>query len=686
MGYKMISGNPYFKDVIDDLDLKSAAIRFINHSCEDLKYNADITAREDREGRFEGVSLKKGQIPYNEQMEVDRLCLEYSLSRFLDTGNIQDAYNVYYCFIEIFIGNYHTSRKMIEFLSEFERNGSSLLMKHRDHYSHSVYVFALGLAIYETNPFYRSSYSSFYGKSIADISLKEGVGDLEKCAAHHFLEHWGLTSLFHDIGYPFELPFEQVENYFDQTPGESRNSDRRKASPYMSYNRMDRYTSLDSNTSEFLGALYGKKFLSTDDLFAYVIEQYLGNEYNLTKASIEVVLKAKPTSPDSFNYFMDHAYFSSITLFRELLRIGELIHGSDNKAHELTKDRIDCLVAILLHNSLFKFSISHYKEKFGKPLDMNLFPLAYLLMLCDELQVWDRTAYGRESKTQLHPMGCDFVFHQNGFIEAKYIFDEKEKRKIDKYLERWEQWKLDVKNAEVKKTPKLKSYDGFFMSDVDWSELGIEDNYSMISNIRKIVLLGNDTFNIHICVENREAKHYGRHRHTSDINVIDIFNLAVAIHNRSRISEVLENITDEMIGSFENLSLEYKLGCLCRAESFDDYLEKIGAFMSDKPVDCELLEAFTEEETAEIGRMEHLRWMRYHIDMGWKYGTDFIDKSDRERKRIHNLMIPGENITDEMINMHYDSLSEADKYKDTKPMNVMLLLLNEFDGIRIYRD
>ncbi len=30
---------------------------------------------------------------------------------------------------------------MIELLSEYEANGSGLLMKHRDHYSHSVYVF-----------------------------------------------------------------------------------------------------------------------------------------------------------------------------------------------------------------------------------------------------------------------------------------------------------------------------------------------------------------------------------------------------------------------------------------------------------------------------------------------------------------------------------------------------------------
>ena len=94
---------------------------------------------------------------------------------------------------------------MVELLSEYELNGSSLLMKHRDHYSHSVYVFALGLAIYETNPAYRALFRAFYALETAP----------EAEAAHRFLEYWGLSALFHDIGYPFELPFEQVLSYFE---------------------------------------------------------------------------------------------------------------------------------------------------------------------------------------------------------------------------------------------------------------------------------------------------------------------------------------------------------------------------------------------------------------------------------------------------------------------------------------
>ena len=96
---------------------------------------------------------------------------------------------------------------MIELLSEFEANGSALLMKHRDHYSHSVYVFCLGLAIYKSNEIFRKTYKEYY--KISD----------EKDASAHYLKFWGLSSLFHDIGYPFELPFEQVSSYFEVEGG-----------------------------------------------------------------------------------------------------------------------------------------------------------------------------------------------------------------------------------------------------------------------------------------------------------------------------------------------------------------------------------------------------------------------------------------------------------------------------------
>ena len=185
-------------------DLKSSALRFLHERCEELKFDADIEQKEEETEELQGTSLKPNQIPYNMQMDLNRLCLEKSLERFIDSGVAEDAYDVYYCFLEIFFGHYGKSKKMVELLSEFESNGSSLLMKHRDHYSHSVYVFALGLAIYETNSVYRQKFNEFYEKEL------NGENQKDRKAANLFLEFWGITSLFHDIGYPFESPVQKA--------------------------------------------------------------------------------------------------------------------------------------------------------------------------------------------------------------------------------------------------------------------------------------------------------------------------------------------------------------------------------------------------------------------------------------------------------------------------------------------
>ena len=355
---------------LERTDLKSAALRFLHERCEELKFDASIEMEEDETGNFRGMSLKPDQIPYNMEMDVNRLCLERALERFIDSGVAEDAYDVYYCYLDIFFGHYGKSKKMVELLSEFESNGSSLLMKHRDHYSHSVYVFALGLAIYETNSAYRRKFKEFYGLD------PDGGKDGERKAANLFLEFWGLTALFHDIGYPFELPFEQIISYF-----EVDNRERGKGIPYIAFHDTDALTVLGDEAKKRFYTLYKKKFSTITEVLAHDIAKKLGGRYKITEEKMLEVLTSKPAEPNEFGYFMDHAYFSACRLYRELeTSVGvSCINGI----------HVDALSAIILHNSLYKFSVAYYKDKDKKkrrgPLRMEEHPLAFLLMLCDEL-------------------------------------------------------------------------------------------------------------------------------------------------------------------------------------------------------------------------------------------------------------------------------------------------------------
>ncbi len=162
-----------------------------------------------------------------EQKSSDKLCFENSLKQFLESGRKEDAFTVYFCFSEIFklFGQgYDNTKKLLELLSDHEYHSGALLSKHRDHYSHSVYVFALGISIYANDSFFRKSYLDFYG-----------LEDNGK-SAFNFLKHWGLVALFHDIGYPFQLAHEQVKTYAEEVWGKDN-----KANPYVSYGNLKEF-------------------------------------------------------------------------------------------------------------------------------------------------------------------------------------------------------------------------------------------------------------------------------------------------------------------------------------------------------------------------------------------------------------------------------------------------------------
>ena len=664
MAYKMLDDKRIKQKKYLDNTLESAAISFIREHCEGLRFDSTkAISRDDAQMDFSGTSLKKDQIPFNMEKDIDRLCLENSVDYFLKSGKKEDAFNVYFCYLEMFVGDYNKTRRMIELLSEFEANGSGLLMKHRDHYSHSVYVFILGLAIFESNSVFRESYKKHY--CIED----------EHEAAAHYLKYWGLTSLFHDIGYPFELPFEQVCSYFE-VGGDSRNE-----RPFVSYNELERFVSINGNISEKLSKVFnGKEISDTNELFAYILAEKLGSVYNFTESQMLEVLHNKPTHPDKFNHFMDHAYFSATVLFNKLFCEMGL---------EIDMAYLDALTAILMHNSLYKFSIANYKGVGNKPFKSELHPLAYMLMLCDELQCWDRVAYGRNSKRELHPMGCTFDFSNNG-VKAVYQYDAREVAKINLFKDEYIEYLQDTKNGKNKKAPKLKAYSEMYIKNNEKS--GFQED------IERIVDLQGIEFSVETGLRERDEN--TRNRYISDSKFINLYNFAIVLHGRWK-NEIWKNakangqeekllnddsIMKEFTDDFKGISLEYKLSNINQAKGFARYLNEIGCFYTDKSVDYELIEKFSDDELVHIGVLEHQRWLQEHYDMGWTYGT--LDKGKREQERRHEDMIPdftGFEVTEEIAKKNYARLDKATQDLDKEPMECMLSMLKLFDGLRIYR-
>lgn len=643
--------------------LEQAALAFIREDCEGLRFDAH-KATDIRDGNldFEGTSLKANQIPYNMEKDIDRLCLENAVDRFLKSGRKEDAFDVYFCYLEMFVGDYEKTRRMIELLSEFEANGSGLLMKHRDHYSHSVYVFTLGLAIYESNAFFQETYRKFY-------DLK----DRQK-AACHFLQYWGLASLFHDIGYPFELPFEQVASYFEV------DGDKREERPFVAYHGLDSFIAIDEEVRASLKeVISGRDFADTNELYAYLLADRLAATYGFTESRMLEYLTEKPTRPDKFNHYMDHAYFSASVLFKKLF--GEM-------KCTLNRESLDALTAILMHNSLYKFCIAHYKSERNIRFQAKFHPLAFMLMLCDELQCWDRTAYGRNSKKELHPMGCIFDFSDNK-VKAVYLFDEKEMAKINGFKDAYIEW---LQERPQEKAPALKAYSAMYIRQKGMS--GFQEDIERIVDLTEMKL----TVETGLAANSRGADR----GYLSDSNFINLYNFAVILNGRwdnaqwkqakkaGREEKFLadEEAMEKFLESFKGLSLEYKLYNINQAKAFAGHMAKIGCFYTDKPVDFELVEGFSAEDLVKIGVLEHQRWLQDHYAMGWIYGTP--KKEERDFLRQHKDMVPefGEGQVDvsaEVAKENYERLDLAEQNKDTEPMECMLAMLKMFDGIRIYR-
>lgn len=568
---------------------------------------------------FSNLSRLSRTLPTKKR---DIECLHKSLETFLQTGAKEDAFIVYFCFCEIhklFGEGYDNTKKLLDLLADHEYHSGELLAKHRDHYSHSVYVFALGLAIFANNKTYRQTYCEFYDYSDYD-SYSE------------FLRYWGITSLFHDIGYPFQLAHEQIKQYCCELWGNSQ------ANPYVSYGNFDNFISIKDNEREVI-ASYDNNELSNvkniNEILAYAVNLRLG----YSKKEIEEKLYSRVLVQPNF---MDHGYFSSVLILKQLL--------SSNGLH-LNKAIMDVLSAILLHNNFNKYDIPN-----SRSISLNEHPLAYLMILCDELQNWDRYAYGKISKRD--PIAYDIRLNiDDNAIRVNYIFDKTT---------------VSIGNTIRSNKSFEEIQSRIFTTQIIGGEIGDKNYKGFISP------------NIELAAYAEEKAKIKKHTLTfSDSNLVNLYDFAVAIH--ASYLNLCNESSHSLNMLFGELPLEFKISNILLAKSYSQKLELINCFYSDKELDYPIVEDIEIDENGSadsanleiLSRNEHVRWVREKIKLGWKYGISGIDFSsieERNNKKLHNCLIP------------YELLTEEDKNKDREAIkNIIPMLRKIGSNIKVYR-
>ncbi len=373
----------------------------------------------------------------------------------------------------------------------------------------------------------------------------------------------------------------------------------------------------------------------------------MGEKYQCAKEDLTQLLSNRATN-DHYEtaknapyLYMDHAYFSGLILTKKYLNTLSCLNDINNA-------KMDAIVAITLHNSLFKFSIKG-KEAPSLALDDGT-PLAYMLMLCDELQCWNRISFGQNSRNDVFPFGFDLKFNETGII-CTYMYD------------------MNIRQA----------------SELSKSFINL-NNGKFKNNINEIIELDTGIscdFKVDFNHKNQNPPNYMSHA-----NYLNIYDFALVLngrysyscdrlHVKSTKQEILA-LKDDMVRLFDELSLEFKLSNIAQAKGFAKHLDAIGCFYSAAPTHFEQLSEFTNDELRIISDLEHTRWMDEKIAMGWKYSTDYnMDKADKNRdrnyKRLHKDIIA------------FGELTEEDIAKDSEPMKFMVELLSIFDGLRIYR-
>ena len=542
----------------------------------------------------------------------DQICFKNAIEKFLSTGKKEDAFTVFFCYCEIFkiFGKgYENTKILLETLSDHEYHSGELLSKHRDHYSHSVYVFLLGLAVFSNDAYFKNIFINLY-------HLNDDTFVFAK-----FLRYWGMCSLFHDIGYPYQLVHEQIKNYNEEIWG--RDEDRL----YVSFGNLASFLKLTEEEIKNLNQQFHKSFSNINELLAFGLK--LHENY-----STELVTPLLEKRIINQSNFLDHGYFSSVILLKKLLR-----HKQSISPFEL-----DVLTAILLHNNFNKYDFKAVSPEEVHRISIQEHPLAYLLILCDELQIWDRLPYGKISKRD--PIAWDFeIAIGTNQILVNYFFES--------YIIKEPNGSVRV-NESYRKLQENKVVQSI-MSYID----------SPVKIITKATQKDKE----------RKGKTY-----LSDDNFINLCDFAKAIH--ASYLEKCEEISAEYINrSFGELSLEFKISNIEQAKSYAEKLELINCFYSSKLLDYPIVNRISDDSFSKSGgdnigflaREEHTRWVREKLKQGWCYGTDYTTTEERNDKKIHRSIIP------------YDFLPDKEKAKDELMVQNLIPLLQKFDSnIKIY--
>lgn len=362
--------------------------------------------------------------------------LKATIDVFLEFESTYTAYEVYENFLMIYqitpedksevdetdpkslISEPNTLLKLVKMMKKYEETTGDLINRQRDHFIHSVNVFVLGLAIYAQNENYRQIFKEYILDN--EFYQKYYKTPDKKFSDEEFLYRWGIASLFHDIGYPFEIVGKQIDKIIeDGVNSISVNYDVDAHVDYRDFNEFNAIVKIHPyDYADIFRSRYDETkvldLFKPTDIMAHKIQMDFGLNIHEYKKLIRHLNNFVKYMNDKG--FIDHGYFSAILVLNSY---GKLIQKYADKDKDFFfYPIVDSATAILLHNYYNK-TLQSDLFKLGK-MDPSESPISYLLIFCDELQEWNRRPYGLLDKKKNHVNDFDVEIDDEKII-VRYI-------------------------------------------------------------------------------------------------------------------------------------------------------------------------------------------------------------------------------------------------------------------------
>ena len=578
--------------------------------------------------------------------------LKAGIDVFLDNENSYNAYEIYRTFFMIYqitaedksendgkviniVKEPNTLLDLVKIMKKYEESTGDLIEKQRDHFIHSVNVFLLGLAVYAQNRRYREYFKGYVLKSTYEKYYRLENGDFSH---EEFLYRWGVAALFHDIGYPVEIIGKQLKKFIND--GVKSISPTYGADTAIDFKDFNEFNTLVKMKSDFADD-YTKIFPEAKFLNLFKPTDIIAHKISTDLDGVNVNDVSKHL--DNFvNYmgelgFIDHGFFSCILVLNSY---GYLIQKYAKNKDFFFYPIVDSASAILLHNY---YRNVLQKDPFNlKELHPSQSPLAFLLILCDELQEWNRQPFGIKDKQKGHVNELLLKIDDDTF-EVKYIaksgsmglgFSEDKEKLLNKVL-------------------SIRSAFGFGLR--------------IITDVRQHFTLTDKTYDF---------------SQAPDVLLRNVENLAILIHEdynntiKKQYQEKLdkgEEIDEELqkkydgIIPYEELSPQLKIANIRQARSIPIKLDMVGCELADISDEREAIESFSDEEVEDLAIFEHDEWCKEKIGTGWEYGPE---------KDTDNYITP--------YLVPWDDLTEDIKDYDREPVRNIPSLMQSL-GLKVVR-